>query len=124
MKADLSPRTALLLDYTDMTASDARPGTKDTFSTFSLKTEKSFHETPASEHSIRTFVPGHEEPEDKKEEFVETLEDNWETDPENARNWPASKKWVSISIVRRFVCTYSSTTSYDLRFRYILFCLP
>ena len=84
-----------------MTASDVAPGTKDTFSTPSLthETEKSLHETP--EPSIRTFVPAHEELEDKKEEIHETLEeDNWESDPENARNWPSFKKWVSMFIVR------------------------
>lgn len=78
-----------------MTASD----TANTSSTHSLKTEKSFHDT--FEHTVPTFVPGHEEsamPEDK--EFPEIVEDNWENDPENARNWPAYKKWVSVSIVR------------------------
>ena len=99
MKEELSHSTALFLDYTDMT--DIAPGTKDTLSTSSLKTEKSLHETP--EHSIRTFVPGHEESEDKKEEILETLDDNWETDPENARNWPGYKKWISMSIVRRII---------------------
>ena len=124
MKAELCPSTALLLDYTDMTASDVAPGTKDTFSTSSLKTEKSLHETP--EHSIRTFVPasGHEESEDKKEEILETLEDNWEADPENARNWPTYKKWVSVSIVRRIIYSYSPPTSYALRFRSIHLCHP
>ena len=95
-----------LFDYTDMTASDVAPGIKHTFSTPSLKTEKSHHETP--EHSIRTFVPGHEDSEDKKEEIYEILEDNWETDPENARNWPKYKKWISmliVGVVHLFVLT-------------------
>ena len=103
-----------------MTDLDVTPGTKDTFSTPSLKTEKSFHETP--EHSIRTFVPGHEESEDKKEENLETLEDNWETDPENARNWPTYKKWVSMLIVSRIISAFSPITSYDLRFRFTHLC--
>jgi hypothetical protein len=80
-----------------MTASDVPPDTKDTFSS----PEKLFQESP--EHSIRTFVPGHEESEEKKDEILGTLEDNWETDPENARNWPIYKKWVSMAIVRRFI---------------------
>jgi hypothetical protein len=100
-----------------MTASDVGPGTKDTFSTSSLKTEKSLH-------SIRTFVPGHEESEDKKEEILETLEDIWETDPENARNWPMYKKWVAMLIVRQIIYAYSPITSYYLRFRSIHLCHP
>ena len=88
-----------------MTAPDVAPDTKSTFPTSALKTEKSFHETP-DEHSIRTFVPGHEESEDKKEEIVETLEDDWETDPENARNWPAYKRWGSMLIVRRIIYAF------------------
>jgi hypothetical protein len=80
---------SFLLDCTDMTASDVAPGTKDTPS---LKTEKSLHESP----ELR-FVPGHEESEDKKEEI---LDDNWESDPENARNWSTFKKWGSMLIVR------------------------
>jgi hypothetical protein len=116
------PQHCSLLDYADMTASDVAPGTKDTFST-SLKTEESLHETP--EHSIRTFVPGHEESEHKKEEILETLEDNWETDPENARNWPTYKKWVSMLIVRWImIYVYLPTTSYGLRFRSIHLCHP
>lgn len=119
VKPELSPSTALLLDYTDMTASDVAPGTKDTLSTHSLKTENSFHETP--EHSIRTFVPGHEESEDKKEKILETLEDNWETDPENARNWPTYKKWISMSIVRGIIYACSPTTSYDFTLGFVLY---
>ena len=84
-----------------MAAPDVAPCTKDTISTPSLKTEKSFHET--REHSIRTFVHDHEDSEDKKQEIIETLEDSWETDPENARNWPTYKKWISMLIVSRFI---------------------
>ena len=90
-----------------MTSSDVAPGTKDTFSTSSLKNEKSPHESP--EPSIRTFVPGHDESEDKKEEILEIIEDNWDTDPENARNWSTYKKWVSMSIVSRITYDHSST---------------
>ncbi|KDR80318.1 hypothetical protein GALMADRAFT_242687 [Galerina marginata CBS 339.88] len=46
-------------------------------------------------------APGHGEsaiPEDKKE-AIENLEDDWENDPENARNWPSHKKWAAISVV-------------------------
>ena len=77
-----------------MTASDVAPGTKDTLSSSS-------HETP--EQSIRTFVPDPEASEDKKEKIHEILEDSWETDPDNARNWSSLKKWVSMSIVRQII---------------------
>lgn len=105
-----------------MTASDVAPGAKNTFSTSSLNTEKSLHESP--EHSIRTFVPGHEESEDKKEEILETLDEIWETDPDNARNWPTYKKWVAMLIVRQIIYAYSPITSYYLRFLSIHLCHP
>ena len=85
-----------------MTASDVAPATKDTSSTSSLKSEKSSHETV--EHTICAFVPGHEEsstPEEQKEKILEALQDNWDTDPENARNWPAYQRWSAMLIVRR-----------------------
>jgi hypothetical protein len=102
-----------------MAASDVAPGTKDTIS---ISSEKSFHET--LEHSIRIFVPGHEESEDKEEEILETFKDDWETDPDNARNWPMHKKWVLTLIVRRIIYAYSPTTSLDLRFHSIHLCHP
>lgn len=33
-------------------------------------------------------------PEDKKEEAIENLEDDWVHDPKNPRNWSFGKKWV------------------------------
>lgn len=60
---------------------------------------------PISDHFTpleRTFSPGHGEsalPEDKKGEAVENLEDDWENDPENARNWSNRKKWTAVMIV-------------------------
>ncbi|PPR01247.1 hypothetical protein CVT24_006011 [Panaeolus cyanescens] len=47
-------------------------------------------------------APGHGEsaiPEDKNEEAIENLEDDWENDPDNARNWPTIQRWTSMSIV-------------------------
>ncbi|KAJ7118564.1 major facilitator superfamily domain-containing protein [Mycena crocata] len=38
-------------------------------------------------------------PEDKKEEILENLEDDWQDDPRNPRNWSSGKKWASASIV-------------------------
>ncbi|KAF8815165.1 MFS general substrate transporter [Phlegmacium glaucopus] len=87
---------------TDVTAVDVASGTKDVLSsTSSTKSEKSSHKV--SEHTVGTLVrPGHGEStmsEDKKEEFLKTLEDDWETDPDNARNWPAYQRWIAVSIV-------------------------
>ncbi|KAF8644914.1 hypothetical protein AX16_008197 [Volvariella volvacea WC 439] len=46
--------------------------------------------------------PGHGEsaiPEDKVEEAYENLEEDWENDPENPRNWSPGKKWTVVAIV-------------------------
>jgi hypothetical protein len=54
--------------------------------------------------------PGHGESavlEDKIEE-EEILEDDWENDPENARNWPSRKKWTAVCIVRRLRLFFGS----------------
>ncbi|TFK26555.1 multidrug resistance protein 4 [Coprinopsis marcescibilis] len=47
-------------------------------------------------------APGHGEsalPEDKAGEAIENLEQDWECDPHNARNWPSKKKWTAVAIV-------------------------
>lgn len=36
---------------------------------------------------------------EKIEETTSTLDDDWDTDPENPRNWPIGKKWVATAIV-------------------------
>ncbi|KAJ7129185.1 major facilitator superfamily domain-containing protein [Mycena epipterygia] len=50
-------------------------------------------------------------PEDKKEELLENLEDDWQDDPENPRNWSTGKKWASAGIVSfyTFVSPFSSS---------------
>lgn len=55
-----------------------------------------------SEQTATVVSPGCGEsalPEDKKEEALENLEDDWQNDPENARNWPDSRRWLTISVV-------------------------
>ncbi|RDB30839.1 hypothetical protein Hypma_005829 [Hypsizygus marmoreus] len=50
----------------------------------------------------RAMSPGHGEsalPEDKEEEAVENVEDDWEDDPENARNWSFRRKWTAVAII-------------------------
>ena len=59
-------------------------------------------ETPRFE---RTFSPEHGEStfsdsKDKIENAIDNLEDDWENDPENARNWSTRKKWTAVCIVR------------------------
>jgi len=49
------------------------------------------------------FAEGHGEsalPEDKITEAIENLEDDWENDPDNPRNWSPSRKWTAVSVVR------------------------
>lgn len=64
---------------------------------------------PGGAESSMPPLPGHGEhpghgpsaiPEDKNEEAFENTLEDWEDDPENARNWPARKKWLMVSIVR------------------------
>lgn len=48
-------------------------------------------------------LSGHGEsalPEDKVQEALENEADDWENDPENARNWSWGSKWTAVSIVR------------------------
>lgn len=42
-------------------------------------------------------------PDDKVEEAIENREEDWENDPENARNWSLMKKWTAVSIVRAVI---------------------
>jgi hypothetical protein len=67
-----------------------------------------FSKTPSLDsqatHVLQEKVepPGHGQsalPEDKDLEALEDLEQDWESDPANARNWPAGKKWLAVSIV-------------------------
>lgn len=54
---------------------------------------------------LEPVLPGHGEsalPEDKLEEAIENLEDDWENDPQNARNWSFGQKWTAVAIVRPF----------------------
>ncbi|KAF6764235.1 multidrug resistance protein 4 [Ephemerocybe angulata] len=59
-----------------------------------LKTEKPQHNAPGHGESAL--------PDDKEGEAVENIEDDWECDPENARNWPAAKKWRTVAIVSAY----------------------
>jgi len=64
---------------------------------------------PASDGQGESAIPA-----DKEEEAVENIVDDWETDPDNARNWPKRKKWLMVFIVRtnthRLSLTWSLNT--------------
>jgi hypothetical protein len=50
-------------------------------------------------------LPSHREsvvPEEKIEKAEESLEIDWENDPDNPRNWPFGKKWRAVAIVSLF----------------------
>ncbi|KAG5219728.1 multidrug resistance protein [Salix suchowensis] len=56
---------------------------------------------PTTELPSHAEHPGHGEsalPEDKKEEALENLEEDWEDDPLSPRNWSFGKKWTAVSI--------------------------
>jgi hypothetical protein len=47
--------------------------------------------------------PGHGPsaiPENEKTELAEAVEDDWQDDPLNPRNWSWGKKWTSAAVVR------------------------
>ncbi|KAJ3862106.1 multidrug resistance protein 4 [Lentinula novae-zelandiae] len=72
------------------------------------------HDHEKHHHDPSHEALGHGEsaiPADKKEEEIENLQDDWEDDPINARNWPSSKKWTSVAIVSlyTFVSPLSSS---------------
>ncbi|KAF5311123.1 hypothetical protein D9619_008078 [Psilocybe cf. subviscida] len=54
---------------------------------------------------LAAFSPGHGEsalPENKEQEAYESAEEDWENDPENARNWSPKKKWTAVCIVSAY----------------------
>ncbi|KAK7062206.1 hypothetical protein R3P38DRAFT_3303206 [Favolaschia claudopus] len=50
-------------------------------------------------------------PEDKKLEILENLEDDWQDDPDNPRNWSFKKKWASTAIVSLYTFISPLTSS-------------
>ncbi|KAF8903320.1 major facilitator superfamily domain-containing protein [Gymnopilus junonius] len=60
------------------------------------------------------YAPGHGEsalPEDKVEEAFENVEDDWEDDPDNARNWSSKRKWTAVGIVSAYTFVSPLTSS-------------
>lgn len=82
----------------------SRPGTTDS-SVASSDTHVQSHEKSVSsppKHTSST-APGHHgstPPEHERERGAGGTEEDWEHDPENARNWPLGRKWRAVSVVR------------------------
>jgi hypothetical protein len=56
-------------------------------------------------------------PEEKLEVALEKLkEDDWENDPDNARNWSSAKKWTATAIVITPSLLYTSCFSNNFFF--------
>ena len=63
----------------------------------SISTEVPTSNIPEGNGSHSERVLGFASTVDKSEN---NLEENWENDPDNARNWPKGKKWTAVAIVR------------------------
>lgn len=92
---------------TSSTQEKARPRTSGSVASSTTHVQNEKTETPETEYNTlaRIVSPGQGEsalPEDKKEEAIENLEDDWADDPINPRNWPARKKWTCVGVVRRY----------------------
>ena len=51
-------------------------------------------------------------PEDKRQEAIDRMENDWAHDPINPRNWSTAKKWGTVGLVRisSFGYTFSGLT--------------
>lgn len=74
---------------------------------------KSTHSLASSVQTRRektdTAPEGHGEsalPEDKLQEAFKNLADDWESSPDNARNWSKRKKWTATAIVIALSCLF------------------
>lgn len=82
----------------DSTSHADAPGSTTSSSTH-VQTEKG-----QSTNMERNVSLGHGEsdvlPDEKVDETTEDSGDDWETDPENARNWTQGRKWAAVGVVR------------------------
>lgn len=58
----------------------------------------------------------------KVEAVLENAEDDWENDPDNARNWNSRKKWTAVFIVRTYPSYYLLSIHHNHRYLRTLFC--
>jgi hypothetical protein len=56
-----------------------------------------FEKFPDQPDRAEDVIPGH------TADIIQTLQDEWENDPANARNWSLKKKWTAVFIVRSFL---------------------
>ncbi|KAF9051613.1 multidrug resistance protein 4 [Panaeolus papilionaceus] len=82
-------------------ASEAHPMTSTTQSATSSLTHVHNEESKvvAPRREISSGHGGSALPEDKFEEAIENIEEDWENDPENPRNWIPSRKWTAVGVV-------------------------
>ncbi|KDR80330.1 hypothetical protein GALMADRAFT_62622 [Galerina marginata CBS 339.88] len=81
------------------------PPMSHTHSIASSLTHVQVNEKSAAASETLAYPNGHGEsalPEDKIEESLENLEDDWENDPDNARNWTSRQKWTAVCIVSAY----------------------
>ena len=64
--------------------------------------------------SAKHTEPTSPDSEDKIEKAVDNLEDDWENDPENPRNWSTRKKWTAACIVRRRLNLFLGSMEYHI----------
>lgn len=82
-------------EHSETGQKDVRPSTA--VSRTSSATHVQEKEKPASDTAHDALTGGEGEsaiPDDKKEEAIENLEDDWTHDPQNPRNWSSGRKWV------------------------------
>lgn len=95
-----------------MSHEDRKPTFTQTNSIASSLTHVQSNEKSLVTPELPSFHAGHGEsalPDDKLEEAIENTEEDWENDPENARNWSLTKKWTAVfivrAVVRQFYCS-------------------
>jgi hypothetical protein len=76
-------------------------------------------EQPEEKSAINTLeftqIPGRGEcalPEDKREEAMKNVEEDWQDDQANPRNWPFRKKWTAVAVVSEYTYTEASIAIY------------
>ncbi|EPQ59329.1 MFS general substrate transporter [Gloeophyllum trabeum ATCC 11539] len=81
-----------------MAAQDQRPSTAASAAT-SLTHVHDLHDVGPIPQDLTQGEGESAVPEDKKEEALENVEDDWQHDPINPRNWSSKKKWLMVFLV-------------------------
>jgi hypothetical protein len=80
-----------------MARDELRPATGVSLAS-STTTVIPFEKFPNQPDRAEDVTPGH-----NADTAIQTLQDEWENDPANARNWSLKKKWTAVFIVRSFL---------------------